>query len=325
MEAAGAHISFVGMHNQPASLVNARAMARVRALIRSTAPDVVHCHSSIGGAVGRVAATATGVPTVYTPNGLFPNSLATAIEVGLRPLTDLFVAVSEGEATMAVRRRITSRSRLAVIPNGIEIDTIDADETNLRELIGVAAGAPVVGFVGRLTEQKRPLDAVRAWPTVLAARPDATLVVVGDGPLRQAVEDAIDPRTRASVHLLGARPGAGLIAQFDALLLPSQYEGLPYTALEAMRAGTPLVASQAVGNVDVVEHGHSGLLVPIGDTTALAAAVLEILASPPLAARLAAGGKERLAARFDARATCRRLADAYETVSRARHRRTTRQ
>ena len=143
-------------------------------------------------------------------------------------------------------------------------------------------------FAGRLTAQKGLGTAIGA----LALVPEASLLVVGDGPDRAALEQqataaGLDGRMR----FLGARPrgeAVALLAGADAALLPSDWENLPHAAVEALAIGTPVVATAVGGVPEVVHDGVNGLLVPAGDPEALAAAIRRVLDEDGLRARLAA-------------------------------------
>ena len=122
MRADGARIVFVPMRRSPVAPQNALAVARVHRLVRQERPTVVHAHSSIGGAVGRAAAVGTGVPAVYTPNGLFPSRSALALERALGRVTRFLIATSPSEAEVVLAERLVPRARLATVPNGVDLE-----------------------------------------------------------------------------------------------------------------------------------------------------------------------------------------------------------
>jgi glycosyltransferase involved in cell wall biosynthesis len=316
MVAAGAHLHVTAMRRSPANVRNAAAVARVRALIRSVRPDLVHGHSSIGGAAARLAAVGTRVPRVYTPNGLLASPGALAIERRLGRLTEAFVAVSETEAEVAERRGLAPPDRIFVIPNGIELDDPGPPVVDLRARLGIDDSTPLVGTVSRLAHQKAPEVFVRACARVAAACPDARFVLVGEGPLARlvATEIAAAELDGRMLHLRGVHGAPTLMRQFDVFVLASRYEGGPYAPLEAMRVGTPVVVTDVIGSRDTVEHGRSGLVVPPDDPDALAAAVAKLLAQPALRRRLAEGGRDRLAHRFDVRRMADKLGNLYQTL-----------
>jgi glycosyltransferase involved in cell wall biosynthesis len=317
MVAAGAHLHLTAMRRSPANVRNAAAIARVRGLIRTLRPDVVHGHSSIGGAAARLAAVGTGIPRVYTPNGLLTSPGALAIERRLGRLTEAFVAVSESEAEFAERRRLAPPNRILVIPNGIELDDPGPPVIDLRARLGIDVCTPLVGTVSRLAHQKAPEVFVRACGRLAPAFPDTRFVLVGEGPLARLVaaeiaQTGLDGRM---LHLRGVHGAPTLMGQFDVFVLASRYEGGPYAPLEAMRTGTPVVVTDVIGSRDTVEDGRSGLVVPPDDPDALAAAVARLLAEPDLRRRLAEGGRARLAHRFDVRRMADRLGILYQTLT----------
>jgi glycosyltransferase involved in cell wall biosynthesis len=317
MEAAGAHLHLTPMRRSPANIRNTLAVERVRGLIGDLRPHAVHGHSSIGGAVARLAAAGTGTPRLYTPNGLLRSRAALAAERFLGRLTEAFVAVSETEGRLAGRFGLAAPERIAVIPNGIELADPGPPVVDIRARLGIDEATPVVGTIARLAPQKAPEVFIRSCALVATAVPDARFVLVGEGPLAGLVEAEIaaaglDERL---LQLRGLHGAATLLCQFDVFVLASRYEGGPYAPLEAMRAGTPVVLTEVTGSCDTIEHGRSGLFVPPDDPEALAAAVCVLLADAPLRRRLAAAGRARLEDRFDVRVLAGALAQLYETVS----------
>jgi glycosyltransferase involved in cell wall biosynthesis len=319
MADAGAELHTVPMRRSPVAGRNVIAVTRVRRLIRARRPDVVHGHASIGGVAARLAAAGTGTPRVYTPNGILTSRGALAIERRLRRLTDRFIAVSPTEAELAARLRIAEPDRIVVVPNGIELDDPGPPTADLRKELGAHPDAPVVGTVTRLAPQKAPEVFVRACALVAADVPDARFVLVGDGPLAATVDAEIERSGLGDrlLHLRGLHGAATVMAQLDVFALASRYEGGPYTPLEAMRAGTPVVLTDVIGTRDTVEDGRSGLLVPPDDPADLARGVIRVLRDPKLARTLAEGGRERVAARFDVRAMTDQILRVYESVTAA--------
>ena len=333
MSAAGAEVHRLDMRRAPASAANAAAVFALRRLLVRVAPDAVHGHSSVGGALARVASSSPLRPMgrgrvrprrIYTPNGIYPGAPAAAVERSLGPLTDCLVAVSESEARVVAARGIIPDDRVTVIPNGIDLSVIDLAATSgapdadrvrgpLRERLDLDAHVPVVGFVGRLAAQKNPGLLVEAAALLRAEHPDLHTVIMGDGPLADELRAQVQQLSLTGVvHIIGHHHGAAsVMSELDLLVLPSEYEGCPYAPLEAMRAGVPVVASDVVGNRDVVLHSRTGLLFPPGDARLLAAAISLVLGDDGLARRLTDAARERLAERFDVKAMARATAALY--------------
>jgi glycosyltransferase involved in cell wall biosynthesis len=205
-----------------------------------------------------------------------------------------FLAISDSTRDDLVRRGI-ARGRIAVVECGL-------DHASYRRDPAVAkAAAPTVLFVGRLRRYKGLDWVLRAWPGVLARRPDARLVVVGDGPYADALRGAA-ARLGVShaVEFRGFASRDGKVRAMQeawVLVQPSPKEGWGLTVVEAGACGTAVVAADAPGLRDSVRGGETGLLVPFDDDAALVAALLRVLDDGALRERLAAAG-ERWAARF---------------------------
>ncbi len=290
MQKCGAGIHFLAMRRSPVDLHNA--------------------------AVGRLAATGTGAARVYTPNGLLPAQGALTAERLLGRVTDRFVAVSETEAELARRLRLARPDRISVIPNGIDLDAPGPPSLDLRAELGIDGKTPLVGTISRLTPQKAPEVLISAWARVATSMPDARFVLVGDGPLAAQVGSqvtALGLRDQL-LHLRGIHGAATLMPQLDVFVLASRYEGAPYAALEAMRAETPVVLTDVVGNRDLVVDGESGLLVPPGDPDALASPILRLLGDADLRRRLARSGRARVIDHFDVRVMATRVAALYGSL-----------
>jgi glycosyltransferase involved in cell wall biosynthesis len=317
MERAGARLELVDMRRSPMDPHNATATARVRGLIRRVRPHIVHGHSSIGGAVGRIAALGTGAARFYTPNGLHPAGAASVVERALGRVTDRFVAVSATEAAIARRLGIVPPQRMAMIPNGIDLDVPKGCGVDVRAQLRVDSATPIVGTITRLAVQKAPEVFVRACAQIAAKVPETGFVLVGDGPLASefASERVAVGLEHRLLHLRGIHGAASLMSQFDVFVLASRYEGAPYAPLEAMRAGTPVVLTDVVGNRDVVEPGRSGLLVAPDDAAALATAVSRLLLDPALRRELGDAARGRIAERFDVRRMASSLTGLYREAA----------
>jgi glycosyltransferase involved in cell wall biosynthesis len=294
------------------SAVSDIAAARAfRRLIRQRRPDVLHTHTSKAGATGRAAAALAGRvrPAVvhtyhgHVLSGYFPpfrERMFRVAERALAHVTDRLIAVSDEVRDDLVRFRIAPREKFAVVPYGFDLDTRvrsdAATRARKREEIGVTDDAFVIGWAGRLTEIKRPLDLVRT----AAALDGSVLVLAGDGELRPGVEAlarklAVDDRVR----LMGYVDDMGSwYAAFDALLLTSANEGAPVVAIEAQSAGVPVVATDAGGTRTVVDDDETGFLEQVGDVDALADRLRQLRDDVDLRRRLGATGAERMRTKF---------------------------
>jgi glycosyltransferase involved in cell wall biosynthesis len=184
---------------------------------------------------------------------------------------------------------------VATIWNGVSPAPPAADRAELEREWGLAAGSPLLVSVGRLVEAKNHGLAIRA----LASLSEATLLIVGQGPLRRELEATAEKAGVAHrVVFTGLHGDArALIGAVDVVLMCSRAEGLPMVALETLAAGRPLVATAVRGLRELLTHGHDALLVPDDDPRALAEAVQRLLDNQAFAEELGSNGRE-LATRF---------------------------
>jgi glycosyltransferase involved in cell wall biosynthesis len=279
---------------------DAVALAEIRRYIRQQGPfDVIHGHSSKGGALARLAALGTGIPAFYTLHGLIMMDpglpqwkwlFYLAIELGLSLGTARIIAVSPEESRAAVRLGF-GRHRIITVPNGVQPARL-TPRAEARERLGVGREAVVIGFVGRLVEQKAPYVLVRAFAETAGVLPQARLAVVGAGPLEQPLRELAGRLNVADkIIWLGELDARGVLAAFDLFALSSRKEGLPYVVLEAMAAGLPIVATSSAGVEILVEPGVNGAVVPRDDTAAFGRALIDLISDP---VRLADSGEASL-------------------------------
>ncbi len=302
------------------------AMWALLRLIHREGYHIVHTHSTKAGVVGRVAAMLVpGVRTVHTPHGFyFLNFTSPIARVPLRWMewvlgraTSALIALSAGErhvATGVVPKRKVHTVPLTFAP----FQPVPGDEARRR--LGLPADAPIVGTTARFTEQKAPFDIAETFAAIYQRRPDARFLWTNDGELRTHVED----RLRAlGVHEATSLPGfvtdaRTLLTAMDVYLHMARWEGVPYSIMEVMTAGVPIVAARAVGTTDLVQHERTGLLVEPGDVSAAATATLRLLTHPHEARTLAAQARAAVAVYHDAEAMARATEEVYREVLRGR-------
>jgi glycosyltransferase involved in cell wall biosynthesis len=158
---------------------------------------------------------------------------------------------------------------------------------------------------------------IAAIGALRAAGRAAALAVVGDGPLRAALAESAERLGVAShVELLGDRADVrDVLAALDVFVLPSRTEGMSNALLEAMATGLPVVATAVGGTPEVIADGSSGLLVPVDDPAAMAAAIVRVLDDPSLAGRLGAAARQTVEERYGAKSMVRRLEAVYAAVA----------
>lgn len=259
--------------------------------LRSFHPDVVHAHEPFAPSTGMWATLAARAPVVATFHTYSERSRALAVAAPALRLVwrriALPIAVSGAAAEFAGRH---FAGAFRIVPNGIDVERFaSATPAELPE------GDRIL-FVGRLQPRKGFGDAVRAFALLAPRFPGASLVVVGEGAERTALDD-LAPGLRARVRMLGVPPYDELPryhAAAEVFVAPNTGgESFGLVLAEAMAAGLPVVASDIPGFREVVRDGVEGLLVPPRDPQALAAAVARVLGDRSLARRLGEAGRRR--------------------------------
>jgi glycosyltransferase involved in cell wall biosynthesis len=305
--AQGVAVHLVDMQRRPAPLQDLLSGLRLLRLCCRIRPDVVHAHSSKAGFLGRCAAHAARIRvTVYTPHAFAWDTTAGAwarrafrmLERLAVPWTDRLIAVSRHERQLALTLGFAPE-QVVLVPNGVPTGVDPA--VARRRRAHVAGDGVVVGFAGRLSPQKAPDLFLSAVPRILAELPEARFLMVAEaGPWDARVRRAVARhawRERVSWGTAHDESGvAAHLARMDVLLMPSRWEGLPYTLLEAMDAGVPVVASAVGGITDVLTDGVDGLLVPVDDAGALAGGAVRLLRDDGLRERLTAAAAQRVRA-----------------------------
>jgi len=184
----------------------------------------------------------------------------------------------------------------------------------MREQLGFGPTDPIFLVAGRLEPQKGHAILLDAWPAVLKKYPNARLVCLGEGSLRGELESkAHGLQISDSVRFPGRQPDTeNWLALSTATILPSFYEGLPLVAVESLAAGRTMVATAVDGTPEVIVDGRTGLLVPAGDSNALANAILRLLRDPSLRERLARQGRDWAVNHFDEKQQLSQTETLYE-------------
>ncbi len=278
---AGTTIQEVDMLRRVAPGHDLLALCRLTRRLKALAPDVVHTHSSKAGVLGRLAARRAGVPRVIHTPHVFAfqmqvpaalRRLYAAIERRAARWADTFVCVCRAEAQAVTETLGAPSTAVALIPNGIDLPPNPTRKPSPDSL--------TIGFAGRLVLQKGPDLLLEALPRVRQALPSARIVILGRGEMETALRARIEELGLSDVcEVQVPDPSQDLmpiVANFDLCVMPSRWEAMPYTLLEAMALGVPVVASFVGGIPEVITDGRNGLLVPPEDPAALAAAIARL-------------------------------------------------
>jgi glycosyltransferase involved in cell wall biosynthesis len=304
------------------------AVEAVASHLAAVKADVVHNHMYRAEVVGTQAAWALAAAGRRRPLvvGTVHSSRLRSEEDRelvrrLTPKMDHLIAVSR-----AIVRKLEDEGRVAapisLIYNGVDLARYDEPEVccTLQAEFGIPTGAPIVGVVARLEPEKGHPTLLDAWPHVLAAVPDAHLLIVGEGSQRESLEaqaaalGLLGGRgDRASVTFTGRRDDVPAVtAALDVAVLPSYREAQGLSILEAMALSRPVVASAVGGIPEMVEDGRTGLLVPPRHPEALAGAIARLLLDHPLADTLGRAGRELVHERFCVELMVRAVESIYD-------------
>ena len=325
----GFNVFTIPMERLVAPMHDARALIRLTRLFHRRRYDVVHCHSSKAGMLGRAAALATGCRwVVYTPHcfsfqagfGRFVGWTYKMLEFLAGRVTDRLIAVSEHEREVAIHSGVALPHQIETILNGLSAEELVLREpkSSLRKEFGLPEGTPVVGSVGRLGRQKGYDVFIRAARIIHEARPDVHFLLVGKGPYESMLRElAARLKLNAVFHFTGERLDVlDMYPLIDVFVLSSRWEAMPYTLLEAMGAGRAIVLTDICGLDKVVHNGYGGVLVRPEDPQAIAGAVTELLDDPARRAKLARHAHELAATRYPLHRGIERIEALYDEAPR---------
>jgi glycosyltransferase involved in cell wall biosynthesis len=296
-----------------------RGLMRLTAFLSRSQYSIVHTHTSKPGIVGTLAARRVGIPAIIHTVHLFPfheetGRIATAAYVGAERLAARWcgriVTVSEFQRDWALRMGIGRPEQIVAIPNGVPTEraTSTRSRAQVRAELGIGEAFMMLS-TGRLAEQKGLEHLIRAASLLRPEMPSAKVVLAGDGPLAQRLAKLIsDLGLEDMVTLLGFRSDVGdLLAAADLVVLPSLWEGLSISLLEAMAAGKPVVTTTLGSNREVTNNGETAVLVPPKDPVSLAAAIRTLSTDRSRLEELGKRGREVQVERY----TMRGMLDAY--------------
>jgi glycosyltransferase involved in cell wall biosynthesis len=279
------------------------------------------------GTLGRLAASWAGVPILvhtfhgHLLEGYFSppvTALYRWVERWLGRRTSHFIAISP-EIAGDLERLGIPRSRVSVIRLGLDLERFTAPAAGtLRAGLGIPAGAPLVGIVGRLVPIKAHGLFLAAAAELLKEVPDAHFAIVGDGELWDALLAEVKARSlEERVHFTGWRRDLEHVyPDLQVVVCCSVNEGTPVSVIEAGAAGRPVVGTRVGGMADVISDGVNGLLVPSGDAPALARAVASIILDPERGGRFGEAGRRMALDAFGADRMIRELGDVYQRLLR---------
>ncbi|HET6324598.1 MAG TPA: glycosyltransferase [Planctomycetaceae bacterium] len=273
LRAAGIEVVCLGARRRRDVLV-VRPLYRHLVALRPAILQTFLFHANV---IGRLAGTAARVPVIVS--GIRVAEKRSRARLWLDRVTDRLVTrhvcVSRDVADFSTTRGGLPHEKISVIPNGVDFERYANAAPAALTQFGVPHGSRVLLFVGRLDPQKGPLQLLEAAAELFLDHSDLQLVMVGDGPLATELRAwTVFRSLETRIHFVGRQTDiAGLMRAADVFVLPSQWEGLPNVVLEAMAAGTPVVATEVEGVRDLLTEGKTGTLVPRNGEFPLAQAI----------------------------------------------------
>ena len=258
----------------------------LRRIIKQLKPDIVYAHSSKAGALARIADLGLKNRVIYNPHGWAFNMQQSAkkkemykwVEKISAHFCDKIVCISDAEKESALREKICKPSKLQVIYNGIDLEAIKNTIPKTKAELNIPEDAFVVGMVGRLSKQKAPDVFVKAAKLIKDKIPNAYFLMVGDGELRNQVEELIHEFDLDSSFLITGwvNNPISYMKIMNVGCLLSRWEGFGLVLPEYMACGVPIVATNVDAIPDIICNGHNGCLVDVDNYRAVAKATIKI-------------------------------------------------
>lgn len=274
-------------------------IGRLRRLIRSEKPDMLHIHSRRGDLLSALAGRLEKIPMIHSRRvDNPPRWVDTRIKF---PLFETIVTISEGIREVLIEAGVPT-DRVACVPSAVDTGRYrpGCDEAWFRSEFGLSERETVIGMIAQLIPRKGHEVLFDALPTVLSRHPETRVLLFGQGPMEAELRTLVRGRTlENSVIFAGYRNDmAQVITCLDLVVHPAWMEGLGVSLLEAAASGVPIVATRAGGIPEIVKDGVNGRLIEPGDAAALASAIVELLDEPMRRQALGQAGRRRVLERF---------------------------
>lgn len=293
---------------------------RIARHVRRQQIDVIHTHMSRAHMFGLLLRMATGVPCVATAHNRH-------FQLHWR-WNDFVIANSQATREFQIRVNRVSPARIQTVYCYSDLSRFQAVNAETRRRtrreLGINDQRPLIGIIGEVVKRKGHIYLIRALPEILRAYPDAQIALVGRFKRReretQALRDFLaEQRLYRKIIWIGRRNNVqDFLAAMDVCVVPSIEEPLGLVAIEAQAAGTPVVVSDTGGLTEIVTHEQNGLVVPVKDSSAIAANVVRLLRDPDFATQLVANGRASVAERFAPEKLVLQVVDVLESVRRRR-------
>ena len=284
--------------------------------------DILHLHGYGATTFGRLAAGLRRMPAILHEHANLTDTpwFQKVADVCLEPLTDIAIAVSQSTADFVVKARQIPAHKVKIVYLGVPLEEFSrarADEEirAARAELGIGPDDIVAGTVTRLHESKGNSYLVDAAQLVVRERPRVKFILVGEGPLREPLEQQAKALGLADRFVFAgfARDIPRVVSTFDMSVFPSLWEGTPLTVFEALAMGRAIVATDADGLIDVLTHDRDAVIVPKRDAPALAAAIVRLADDPATRRRLGTAARET-GQQYDIAAFVRKMERLYDLL-----------
>ena len=296
--------------------------SKLTRLLKAARPDIIHTHGYFASVIGRLAARRAGTPVILThvhSTYWEYRKRHIMIERKLSRFTHKIICCSRAVENFVKNTEKITDNKTIVIYNGVDEERFSPlkSPTSIRTEFGMDEETVVVGTVSSLTPHKGHEYLIQAASLVLGTLPSVKFLIVGDGPLRQRLEDqAKNLNIHPAVIFTGTRKDIPeILSLMDVFVLPSHTrEGLGIAIIEAMAAERPVVATDIGGIPEVVNNSETGLLVPPGDPKALSIAIIELLQDPSRAKTMGEKGRIRVKEKFTVKKMLSEIENVYQSL-----------
>lgn len=334
----GYNIIHIPFKRQLFTLSHLKTFYALYVLFRANKYDIVHFHTELFGAIGRIAAKCARCNViVHTTHGSYSHEymntllrrILVLIEKALaRWTTDWLFLVSEEDACLARDRKFLRKlDHIIWISNGVMLDRFlkEYPAEKIKGDLGIDKFEKVIGFVGRVVAEKGIVELVDAFTQIRMVCPNAKLLIVGDTldsdrdteAKKQLLRKIKAEDLENDVVFTGLRDDVPeLLSAMDVFVLPSYREGMPTTIIEAMASGKPVVATRIRGCREEVIDGKTGLLVDVRDSGSLVESVLRIIMNDDMAISMGEKGRKRAISLFNFEQVIAKQLEVFDLICR---------
>ena len=311
----------IDLQLKPYSIISLYRLAKY---VKKNHIDLVHSHGKGAGLYARpLKLLCPWIKVVHTFHGIyleqyseFIKKLYLGIERSISYLTDKFVCVSNSEKKEAQRLKIIDVSKTVVIPNGVDVnkfENLPPKRIDYLSQIVLPEDAFIIGCVARLDIMKGHTFLIEAFEKIHECKKDCYLLLVGDGPYKMEIKKMVEnKKLKEKVIFLGFRDDIpSLLSLFNIFVSCSLKEGMPYTLIEALASKTPVVATDVIGNHDIIRDGYNGFLAESQNSDSIFLKLMEAIENPVLCQTLSQNGFKDVKDKYTVEQSVQSLFDVY--------------